>query len=50
MNWLPFLLIAFGGFLVGGVLATRRSNPTAAVIIAIFALGCVAGGVLWFLS
>jgi hypothetical protein len=50
VNWLPVLLIGLGGFLVGGVLATRKTNPTVAVIIAVFAVGCVVGGILWLLS
>lgn len=50
MNWLPVLLIGLGGFLSGGVLALRKTNPTGAVVIAVFAVGCVAGGILWLLS
>lgn len=47
-NWFAYVLIVVGGFLIGGVLSLWRSDSRVpAVVLAIFALGCVAGGVLW---
>ncbi|MET3805035.1 hypothetical protein ABIB25_002035 [Nakamurella sp. UYEF19] len=48
MNWFAYVLILLGGFLIGGVLSLwRNESRIAAVILAIFAVGCVAGGILW---
>ncbi len=48
MNWFAYVMILVGGFLIGGVLSLwRNDSRVAAVIMAVFAVGCVAGGVLW---
>ncbi len=48
MNWFAYVLIVLGGFLLGGVISLwRNDSRLAAVIMAVFAVGCVAGGVLW---
>ncbi len=48
MNWFAYLMIVVGGFLLGGVISLWRGDArVAAVIVGLFALGCVAGGVLW---
>ncbi len=48
MNWFAYVLIVLGGFLLGGVISLwRNDSRVAAVIMAVFAIGCVAGGVLW---
>ena len=49
MNWLPILLLAVGGFLVGGTLSLWKTNRSAAVLCGAFAAGCVIGGVVWLL-
>lgn len=48
MNWFAYVLIILGGFLVGGVISLwRNDSRVASVVMCVFALGCVAGGVLW---
>jgi len=48
VNWFAYVLILLGGFLIGGVLSLwRRDSRVASVVMGVFALGCVAGGVLW---
>ena len=48
MNWFAYALILLGGFLIGGVLSLwRNDSRVAAVVMAVFAVGCVAGGILW---
>ena len=48
MNWFAYVLILLGGFLIGGVISLwRNDSRVASVIMAVFAVGCVAGGVLW---
>jgi hypothetical protein len=47
---IPILLIAFGGFLIGGVVSFRKKSVPIAVIFAIFAAACVVGGVLWLIG
>ena len=46
----PILLIGVGGFLIGGVVSVRRKSVPAAVLLGIFAAGCVVGGVLWLVG
>ncbi len=43
----PILLIGLGGFLIGGVVALWRKSLPAAVLLGVFAVACVVGGVLW---
>ena len=47
MNWLPILLIGLGGFLIGGVGSFWNKSRVAAVVLAVFSAGCIAGGLLW---
>ena len=47
---MPVLLIGIGGFLVGGVLAVREKSVPAAVVIGIFSVACIVGGVLWLVD
>jgi hypothetical protein len=47
---LPIVLIAFGGFLIGGVVSFRKKSVPIAVIFGLFAVGCVVGGVLWLVQ
>ena len=47
---LPILLLAFGGFLFGGVLSLRKRSIPAAVVLGVFAAGCVIGGILWLIG
>jgi hypothetical protein len=48
VNWFAYVLILLGGFLIGGVISLwRHDSRAAAVVMAVFAGGCVAGGVLW---
>ncbi len=49
-EFLPILLLAFGGFLLGGVFSLRKKSVPAAVIMGIFAVACVLGGVLWLIG
>jgi hypothetical protein len=46
----PILLIGVGGFLIGGVVSVRKRSVPAAVLLGIFAAGCVVGGVLWLVE
>ena len=46
----PILLIGVGGFLIGGVVSVRKRSVPAAVLLGIFAAGCVVGGVLWLIE
>jgi hypothetical protein len=47
---LPIVLIGFGGFLFGGVFSLRKKSVPAAVLIGVFAVMCVIGGVLWLIE
>ena len=47
---LPILLLAVGGFLVGGVLSLRKKSMPAAVVLGVFAAGCIVGGILWLIG
>ena len=48
MNWFAYVLIIVGGFLVGGVLSLwRNDSRVAAIVVGVFAVMCVAGGILW---
>lgn len=49
MNWLPVLLFALAGLLAGGVVSFWKESRTAAIVLLVLVLGCVAGGVLWLL-
>jgi hypothetical protein len=46
----PILLIGLGGFLIGGVVAVRKNSVPAAVLLGIFAAGCIVGGLLWLVG
>ena len=46
----PILLIGVGGFLIGGVVSVRKKSVPAAVVLGVFAAGCVVGGVLWLIE
>ena len=49
-SWLPLVLIGVGGFLLGGVVSLWRSDSKpAAIVLAIFAVAAIVGGVLWLL-
>ena len=43
MSWLPILLIGLGGFLIGGVVSFWNKSRVAAVVLAVFSAGCIAG-------
>jgi hypothetical protein len=45
----PILLIALGGFLIGGVLAVRDKSTVGAVALGVLSAACVVGGILWLL-
>ncbi len=48
MNWFAYVMIVIGGFLIGGVVSLWRNDArVSAVLMGVFAVGCVAGGVLW---
>jgi hypothetical protein len=48
VKWFAYALIVLGGFLLGGVISLwRNDSRVASVTMCVFALGCVAGGVLW---
>jgi hypothetical protein len=48
VNWFAYVLIVLGGFLIGGVISLwRNDSRVASIVLCVFALGCVAGGVLW---
>jgi len=49
-QFLPILLLAFGGFLVGGVLSLRKKSVPAAVLLGVFSAGCIVGGILWLIG
>ncbi len=49
MKWWGVLLIAFGGFLAGGVASTWRNARVASIILAVLSLAAIAGGVLWMI-
>ncbi len=50
MNWWPLVLLAFAGFLIGGVVSLWRNDARiGAGVLGLFAAGCVVGGVLWLL-
>ncbi len=46
----PILLIGLGGFLLGGVLALWRKSVPAAVLLGVFCVACIIGGVLWLMQ
>jgi hypothetical protein len=49
-NYWPIVLFALAGFLIGGVVSLWRNDARiGAGIVALFAVGCVVGGVLWLL-
>jgi hypothetical protein len=50
VSWQPILLIAFGGFMVGGTAAMWKTSKVAAVVCALIALACLAGGVVWLVG
>jgi hypothetical protein len=45
----PIVLIGLGGFLIGGVISLRRKSVPAAVVLAVVAVACIVGGILWLL-
>ncbi|WP_395726790.1 hypothetical protein [Nakamurella sp.] len=47
---LPIALIGLGGFLIGGVISLSRKSVPAAVILGVFAAGCIVGGIAWLAS
>jgi hypothetical protein len=47
---LPIGLIGLGGFLIGGVISLSRKSVPAAVILGVFAGGCIVAGIAWLLS
>jgi len=48
-SWAPVLLVAFGGFLIGGAWSVRRQRRPAWITAVVAALGvlCVVAGVLY---
>ena len=51
MKWVAIVLIAVGGFLIGGVLSLwRTGSRPAAVVVGAFAAAAIAGGVLWMIE
>ena len=46
----PIVLIGLGGFLIGGVISLSRKSVPAAVILGVFAGGCIVAGIAWLLS
>lgn len=47
MTWQPIVLFGFAGFLGAGAFSTWKNSKVAAVILAVVAIGCAVGGVLW---
>lgn len=47
---LPVVLIGIGGFLIGGVMAVRKSSVPAAVLLGVFSAACIVGGLLWLVE
>ena len=47
---LPVVLIGLGGFLIGGVISLWRKSVPAAIILGVFAAGCIVGGIAWLAS
>jgi hypothetical protein len=47
---IPIVLIGLGGFLIGGVISLSRKSVPAAVVLGVFAAGCVVGGIAWLVS
>ena len=48
MNWFAYALVVIGGFLIGGVVSLwRNDSRIGAGLMALFAVMCVVGGVLW---
>lgn len=46
-EYLPIILLAVAGFLIGGVYATWKAAKLFAVVLGILAVLALAGGVLW---
>ncbi|WP_420124172.1 hypothetical protein [Nakamurella sp.] len=44
------MLIGLGGFLIGGVISLSRKSVPAAVVLGVFAAGCIVGGIAWLAS
>ncbi|WP_020498293.1 MULTISPECIES: hypothetical protein [Sciscionella] len=49
-EWLWILLLALGGFLIGGVISVWKTAKFFAIILLLLALLAIAGGVVWYLS
>lgn len=49
-SWLWILLIALGGFLLGGVVSVWKTSKGLALVLLLLALLAIAGGVLWSFS
>ena len=47
---LPVVLIGLGGFLIGGVISLWRKSVPAAIVLGVFAAGCIVGGIAWLAS
>lgn len=47
---LPIVLIGLGGFLIGGVISLWRKSVPAAIVLGVFAAGCIVGGIAWLAS
>jgi cbb3-type cytochrome oxidase subunit 3 len=49
VTWVGLLLLAMGGFLVGGMVSAWRTSRRLAVVLAIGAALATASGVAWML-
>jgi len=47
---IPIVMIGLGGFLIGGVISLSRKSVPAAVVLGVFAAGCIVGGIAWLAS
>lgn len=50
MKWLPIVLIGLAGFLAGGVGALWKTSRAGAMVLGVFALGALVGGILWLIG
>lgn len=49
-QYLWLVLIALGGFLIGGVVSVWKTAKLFAAVLALLALLAIAGGVAWYFS
>jgi hypothetical protein len=49
VSFLPIVLIGIGGFLIGGVVSFWTKSRRIAIVLALLAALCIAGGILWLI-